>query len=103
RPEPTPAVRAARFAFREIRDARAIGRPRHVRTVHQMPAARSIGTHDPQRRLPSIVELVDPPAGVDDLLTVGRELRILHVLEVEILLEGNLRNLRLCRAGLLRT
>src|SRR5690606_38178119 len=44
--------------------------------------------HDPERRLPPVIELVDPPTGEDDLLAVRGELRVLHILVVEVVGEG---------------
>src|SRR6185295_20078851 len=65
---------ARRLALPYERDPCSIGRPPRVGALREEPIARAVGIHDPKRRLPAIVHLVDRPAAVDDLLPVRRDL-----------------------------
>ena len=81
-------LRAARIAFVEIGDARAVRRPPRPAALRQKSILRPVRAHDPQLGVEAIFELVDVPARVDDLRPVRRDLRIGDLLEVEVLLDG---------------
>ncbi len=81
-------LRAAWIAALEIGDARAVGRPAGAAAFVEKAVLAPVRVHDPQLGVEAILELVDVSPRVDDLRAVGRDLRIRHLLEVEILLDG---------------
>ena len=84
-------LRPTRIAFGEVREPRPVGRPHGARAFAEHAIVRAVGIHDPERRIPPVVDLVDVPARVDDLLAVGRNLGISNLLEVEVVIDGQKR------------
>ncbi len=79
------------LAVREVEDAGAVGRPACVRPLHEEAVMRPIRAHDPERRVPFVVDLVDPAARVHDLRSVGGDLRIGDLLPIEVMVDGEQR------------
>src|SRR6185503_15922353 len=69
------------------RDTCSVRGPSRAGALRQKTIAGPVGVHDPEARVPPIVHLVDVSAGVHDLAAIGRDLRIAHLLVVEILLD----------------
>src|SRR5213592_593720 len=44
----------------EKRDAGPVGRPAGIGALHQESVLRAVGIHDPQTRIPAVVDLVHP-------------------------------------------
>jgi hypothetical protein len=49
---------------------------------------RAIRIHDPECRLPLVVDLVHPAARIDDLRAVGRDLGIGDLFPIEVVIDG---------------
>ena len=81
-------LRAPRFAGGGEEDAGPVRRPLRAAAFEQVARPGPVGVHDVKRRLPAVVDLVDPAARVDDLRAVRRDLRVRHRLHIEVLLEG---------------
>ena len=81
-------LRALGLAIGEVEDAPAVGGPARVRSLHQEAVVRAVGAHDPERRLPLVLDLVHPAARVNDLGAVGRDPRIGDLLPVEVVIDG---------------
>ena len=78
-------LRPLGLAVGEIEDAGAVGGPAGVRALEEEAMVRAVGVHDPEGRLPLVVDLVHPAARVDDLRPVRGDLGVLHLLPVEVM------------------
>ena len=76
-------VRGAGLGAARVGDACAIGRPARRARVEQRPAPAAIRVHDPERACAAVVHLVDPGSGEHDRSSVGGDLGIANLLEVE--------------------
>ncbi len=84
-------LRATRLSVGDVENALPIGRPARVRALGQEAVLAAIGIHDPQRGIPAVLDLVGLLAGVDDARAIGRDLRIAHALEIEVVIVGETR------------
>ena len=84
-------LRPLRLTVGEVGDPRAVGRPARTRTLHEKTIARAVGVHDPERRIPAVLDLVHPAARVDDLRARRRDLRIGDLFPVEVVVDGKQR------------
>src|SRR3989442_2434870 len=75
------------LAVREVQDARAVRGPARIRSLHEEPVVRSVGAHDPEVRVPLVVDLVDRASRVHDLRAVGGDLRIGNLLPVQVMVD----------------
>src|SRR6266850_2536786 len=82
----------------DVAPSAAIRRPAGVGTLHEEAIAGAVGVHDPQGRVPTVLDLVDPAPRVKDLRPVRRHLWIAHLLPVEIMVYGE----QCVRGGFLR-
>ena len=73
-------------AVGEIADTGAVGRPPRRRPLDKKARVGAVGVHQPQRRLPLVLEAVHPTARVHDLLAVGGDLRVGDLLPVEVVI-----------------
>src|SRR5204863_403802 len=76
--------RAAGLTGRDVSDASAVGRPTRLRAFDEEAVARPVRVHDPDFIFKLVVHLVRPTARIDYLRAVGRDLRRVDVLPIEI-------------------
>ena len=76
------------LAFGKIQNTLAVGRPARSGTFDEESMVRSVAIHDPEFRLPLVIDLIDMLTRIHNVSAIRRNLCIVDALEIQIVIGG---------------